>query len=199
MNKPAKPLSRNSTGAKGSKGAKRAAGPQGAERAERVAAPPLALTLYWRGDRLERLELGWIEGKDGAPELPVAASPEAHAVHKALTRLAAGQDAKFPDLPLCWDALPAFTALVLRTLFEQVPSGRTVTYAELAAMAGQPGKARAVGQAMARNPWPLVVPCHRVLGAGGALTGYTNPHGLDLKALLLALESGQGQDQSARG
>ncbi|MDO9630512.1 MAG: MGMT family protein, partial [Humidesulfovibrio sp.] len=127
-----------------------------------------------------------------AESLPTAASPEARAVHQALALLAAGQPAAFPPLPLCWEALPPFTADVLRTLYEQVPCGRTVTYGELAALAGHPGKARAVGQAMARNPWPLVVPCHRVLGAGGALTGYTNPHGLDLKALLLALESGQG-------
>jgi methylated-DNA-[protein]-cysteine S-methyltransferase len=77
---------------------------------------------------------------------------------------------------------------VLRSLLENVPHGGTVSYGELGALAGHPGKARAVGQAMARNPWPLVVPCHRVLGAAGALTGYTNPHGLDLKSLLLRLE-----------
>ena len=163
------------------------------ERMERLTAPPLELTLHWRGGQVERLTLGKAAAASGAPCLPPAASPEARAVHQALTLLAAGKPAKFPNLPLCWDALPPFTADILRTLYEQVPSGQTVTYGQLAALAGHPGKARAVGQAMARNPWPLIVPCHRVLGAGGALTGYTNPHGLDLKALLLALESGQGQ------
>jgi methylated-DNA-[protein]-cysteine S-methyltransferase len=158
------------------------------ERVERVAAPPLALTLFWRGGRVVRLALGKAEAQALAPDV----SPEAKAVHKALTLLAAGQAAEFPDLPLCWDGVPPFTADILRTLLEQVPAGRTVTYGGLAELAGHPGKARAVGQAMARNPWPLVVPCHRVLGADGALTGYTNPHGLDLKALLLALESGRG-------
>ena len=175
--------------------------PQGTEQAqqpglsartERLAAPPLSLTLHWRGGQVLRLELGKAETEALAPD----ASPEAQAVHQALLLLTAGRAAgratEFPALPLCWDALPPFTADILRTLLAQVPAGRTVTYGQLAALAGHPGKARAVGQAMARNPWPLVVPCHRVLGANGALTGYTNPHGLDLKALLLALESCPG-------
>ncbi|MDO9082954.1 MAG: MGMT family protein [Humidesulfovibrio sp.] len=162
-----------------------------------MAAQPLALTLFWRGGQVLRLELGRAEDNI----VPPGASPEARAVHAALQRLAAGQAALFPALPLCWDAVPRFTAEILRTLLERVPAGGTVTYGELAALAGHPGKARAVGQAMARNPWPLLVPCHRVLGAGGALTGYTNPHGLDLKALLLSLESvgGRGAGQGAKG
>jgi methylated-DNA-[protein]-cysteine S-methyltransferase len=164
------------------------------EREERLAAPPLELTLHWRGGQVARLTLGRADARSGPQPLPPDASPEARAVHQALALLAAGEPAKFPDLPLRWDALPPFTVEILQTLYRQVQSGQTVTYGALAALAGHPGKARAVGQAMARNPWPLIVPCHRVLGAGGALTGYTNPHGLDLKALLLALESGQGAE-----
>jgi len=156
----------------------------GADRVEIVAAPPLALRLYWRGGVLTHLELRRAEARELQPD----ASPEACAVHKALSRLAEGKEAAFPSLPLAWETLPAFTRQVLQTLYERVGSGSTVTYGELAALSGQGGKARAVGQAMARNPWPLIVPCHRVLGAGGGLTGYTNPHGLDLKALLLRLE-----------
>jgi len=154
------------------------------ERVEIVAAPPLALALCWRGAELVRLDLRRAE----APQLPADASPEACAVHAALARLAAGEPAEFPRLPLAWGQLAPFTRTVLETLYGSVGFGATVTYGELARLAGQPGKARAVGQAMARNPWPLVVPCHRVLGAGGGLTGYTNPHGLELKALLLRLE-----------
>lgn len=155
-----------------------------AEFEELVAVPPLSLRLYWRAGRIARLSLGRAE----ADSLPSAASPEAAAIHAALARLALGSPADFPPLPLDWDGVPPFTRSVLAALFEGVPHGRTVTYGGLAKLAGHPGKARAVGQAMARNPWPLVVPCHRVLGAGGGLTGYTNPHGLDLKALLLRLE-----------
>jgi O-6-methylguanine DNA methyltransferase len=67
-----------------------------------------------------------------------------------------------------------------------VPRGRVVTYAELARRAGKPRAARAVGQAMARNPCPVVVPCHRVVGSDGSLVGYGG--GIDLKAHMLGLE-----------
>lgn len=160
---------------------------EGVERVERVAAPPLALTLNWRGGRIVSLHLRRAE----APCLEPDASETARGLHAALERLAKGLPADFPDLPLEWEQLPPFTRQVLAALHEQVGHGRTVTYGGLAALAGHPGKARAVGQVMARNPWPLVVPCHRVLGAGGALTGYTNPHGLSLKELLLHMESGR--------
>lgn len=67
-----------------------------------------------------------------------------------------------------------------------IPAGATVTYGELAARLGRPGAARAVGAAVARNPISIVVPCHRVVGAGGALTGYAG--GLAAKRRLLAAE-----------
>lgn len=158
--------------------------PGAAERVETVSAPPLSLRIHWRGGRIAQLDLRRADKN----ELAADASPEARAVHAALVRLAKGQAPDFPELPLDWDILPAFTRCVLETLYARVPAGQTLTYGQLAALSGQKGKARAVGQAMARNPWPLVVPCHRVLGSGGGLTGYTNPHGLDLKALLLKLE-----------
>ena len=67
-----------------------------------------------------------------------------------------------------------------------IPRGQTRTYGELARMAGSPGAARAVGQAMARNPWPIIVPCHRVLGSDGALTGFGG--GVDMKRRMLQME-----------
>jgi methylated-DNA-[protein]-cysteine S-methyltransferase len=66
--------------------------------------------------------------------------------------------------------------------------GRTVSYAELAQRAGCPGSARAAGAATGRNPIGIIVPCHRILGSDGSLTGYAG--GLDRKRALLALESG---------
>ncbi len=162
-------------------------GDAGVERVEQVAVPPLGLTVNWRGGRITSLHLRRAEG----PRLDADASEAARGLHAALSRLAGGQPADFPDLPLDWEQLPPFTRQVLDALYCRVGHGKTVTYGELAALSGQKGKARAVGQAMARNPWPLVVPCHRVLGSDGALTGYTNPHGLPLKELLLNMESGR--------
>jgi methylated-DNA-[protein]-cysteine S-methyltransferase len=90
------------------------------------------------------------------------------------------------DLPV---ALPAtatpFARRVLRAV-AQIPYGATRTYGEIATRAGHPGAARAVGQIMARNPLPLVIPCHRVVAAGGRLGGFGG--GLPLKRTLLALE-----------
>lgn len=77
----------------------------------------------------------------------------------------------------------------LRDVFaalREIPYGATVTYGELAALAGHPAKARAVGQAMHRNPVPIFVPCHRVVPAGGGSGGWSGPTGW--KERLLALE-----------
>jgi methylated-DNA-[protein]-cysteine S-methyltransferase len=84
---------------------------------------------------------------------------------------------------------------VLRVLRQEVGFGRVVSYGELAGLAGNERAARAVGGALARNLWPLLVPCHRVVGAGGALTGFTNPCGLEMKRYLLELES-TGSDRA---
>ena len=81
--------------------------------------------------------------------------------------------------------LPAFQQLVLAEL-ARVPYGRTTTYGELGARVGKPSAARAVGRALNRNPIPIVLPCHRVLGARGELIGYAG--GLGRKEQLLALE-----------
>jgi methylated-DNA-[protein]-cysteine S-methyltransferase len=71
----------------------------------------------------------------------------------------------------------------------QIPPGSTLTYGQLAARAGHPRAARAVGNCMAANRIPLIVPCHRVVGADGALRGYSANGGLRLKQSLLDLES----------
>jgi methylated-DNA-[protein]-cysteine S-methyltransferase len=71
-----------------------------------------------------------------------------------------------------------------------VPYGQTATYAQIAAAVGRPSACRAVGAANGRNPLPVIVPCHRVIGAAGALTGYGG--GLDRKRSLLDLEAGAG-------
>lgn len=143
----------------------------------------MTLELTWNGEAIAQARLGLAAARPKG-----GSSAVARRVELALADLVAGREADFSGLPLHWEALPPFTRAVLETLYARVPSGTTVTYGRLAELAGHRGKARAVGGAMARNPWPLIVPCHRVLGSDGSLTGYTNPHGLDLKALLLGLE-----------
>jgi len=89
------------------------------------------------------------------------------------------------DLSLDLRGLPTFTVSVLREL-ARVPYGATTTYGSLAKRAGHPRAARAVGSVMNRNRIPIVLPCHRVVGASGDLVGYAG--GLDRKATLLELE-----------
>jgi methylated-DNA-[protein]-cysteine S-methyltransferase len=88
------------------------------------------------------------------------------------------------DLPLDLRVAP-FHEAVLHEL-ARVPYGRTDTYGSLAARVGRPKAARAVGTVMNRNPIPIVLPCHRIVGASGALTGYAG--GLEVKRALLELE-----------
>jgi methylated-DNA-[protein]-cysteine S-methyltransferase len=89
------------------------------------------------------------------------------------------------DLSLDLRALPPFTVSVLREL-ARVPYGETTTYGALASRVGRPRAARAVGTVMNRNRIPIVLPCHRVVGASGDLVGYAG--GLDRKIRLLELE-----------
>jgi len=89
------------------------------------------------------------------------------------------------DFDLDLRAIPEFHVRVLREL-AQVPYGATTTYGTLAARVGRPQAARAVGTVMHRNPIPIVLPCHRVVGANGKLVGYAG--GLDVKERLLRLE-----------
>jgi methylated-DNA-[protein]-cysteine S-methyltransferase len=89
------------------------------------------------------------------------------------------------DVELDLAAVPAFHRSVLDEL-TRIPYGETRTYGSLAARVGSPKAARAVGGACNRNPIPIVVPCHRVVGSTGSLVGYAG--GLERKRALLALE-----------
>ena len=89
------------------------------------------------------------------------------------------------DLAVDLAAVPGFQRLVLEEL-ARVPYGDTSTYGGLAARIGRPRAARAVGGALNRNPVPIVLPCHRVVGAGGSLVGYGG--GVERKRALLDLE-----------
>lgn len=93
------------------------------------------------------------------------------------------------SLPIDWSGYTAFQEAVLRETLK-IPYGETRSYGEIAAAVGKAGAARAVGQAEKRNQVPLVIPCHRVIGADGSLTGYGGRGNTELKARLLAFERG---------
>jgi methylated-DNA-[protein]-cysteine S-methyltransferase len=113
-----------------------------------------------------------------------ADDPVLSAARVQLTEYFAGRRTEFA-LPLAPQGTP-FQRAVWAAI-ATVPYGATVAYRELAARAGRPGSVRAAGTATGRNPLTIVVPCHRIVGADGALTGYAG--GLERKRALLALEA----------
>jgi len=114
--------------------------------------------------RMQRLNPTLAEGTQDAPALAL------YAVER-IRALLHGERDDLLDLPLDMSRLPSFHRRVYETV-RRVGPGRTITYGELAGRLGEPGAARAVGQALSRNPFAPVVPCHRVLAAPGALSGY---------------------------
>lgn len=91
------------------------------------------------------------------------------------------------DLPIDFSDYSTFAVAVLNAL-QTVPFGTTVSYGELAAMAGHPGAARAVGRVVGANRTPILIPCHRVIGSNGKLVGYSAAGGLETKRWLLEFE-----------
>jgi methylated-DNA-[protein]-cysteine S-methyltransferase len=123
-------------------------------------------------NRAESLRVDWHFAPSAFPE----------AIHQ-LQAYFAGRLKVF-DLPLAPQGTP-FQQKVWKAL-QAIPYGQTICYAELAQAVGKPGAARAVGAANRCNPLPIVIPCHRVIGKDGRLTGYRG--GLELKQKLLQLE-----------
>jgi methylated-DNA-[protein]-cysteine S-methyltransferase len=117
--------------------------------------------------------------------------PSVQAVVDDITALLAGRPRDLRAAVLDMQGLPAFHCRVYE-LARGIPPGETTTYGGLAARLGEPGAARAVGQAMGSNPFPLIVPCHRVLPAGGGLGGFSLPGGAATKRRLLEIERAPG-------
>jgi methylated-DNA-[protein]-cysteine S-methyltransferase len=88
------------------------------------------------------------------------------------------------------DGVPEFHQRVYEVA-RTIPAGATLTYGEIARRVGDPGAARAVGQALGRNPFAVIVPCHRVTAARGKAGGFSAPGGRATKLTLLAIEGGQ--------
>jgi methylated-DNA-[protein]-cysteine S-methyltransferase len=133
-------------------------------------------------------ELVFEEGRLAWHELPRAraeAPSGEHALAERLRSYFAGGDDDFADVELDADGWTPFQQDVVAAL-RRVPRGEVVTYGELAALAGRPRAQRAAGNICAHNRFPIVVPCHRVVGANGL--GSYGSLGLDYKRRLLALE-----------
>jgi methylated-DNA-[protein]-cysteine S-methyltransferase len=92
-----------------------------------------------------------------------------------------------PDISVDFNGFGNFSRKVLTTC-RNIEFGRTISYSELAKKAGRPAASRAVGNVMAKNPMPLIIPCHRVLRTDGKMGGFSAPGGISLKRKMLTLE-----------
>jgi methylated-DNA-[protein]-cysteine S-methyltransferase len=140
----------------------------------------------------------WLPGADAAatrravlrrhPDAQEATPPPpiADAIDR-ITQLLAGDEVDLSHVRLDMTGVPEFQQQVYDVI-RALPRGVTMTYGEIAAKVGASGAAQAVGQAMGHNPFPIVVPCHRVLAAGGANGGFSAPGGVETKLKLLAIE-----------
>lgn len=109
-------------------------------------------------------------------------------LRQQLEDYACGLPVNFSQVKTSYIQQTAFQTAVVKAA-KRIGYGKTCSYGELARAAGSPGAARAVGSVMSSNPLPIIVPCHRVLAAGGKLGGFSAPRGIQLKKQMLALES----------
>jgi methylated-DNA-[protein]-cysteine S-methyltransferase len=104
-----------------------------------------------------------------------------------MTRLLAGEPADLARVSLDLRGVSEFNRRVY-AVTRTIPPGETLTYGEVAAQIGEPGASRAVGHALGENPFPIVVPCHRVLAAGGRTGGFSARGGIETKLRMLSIE-----------
>lgn len=121
----------------------------------------------------------------GAPEHPP--QPDVQRAVEGMAALLRGEPTDLADVRLDLDGLPEFHRRVY-AIARAIPPGETLRYGDIAARLGQPGSARAVGRALGANPFPIIVPCHRVLAAGGGTGGFSATGGVVTKLRMLAIE-----------
>jgi methylated-DNA-[protein]-cysteine S-methyltransferase len=152
--------------------------------------------IAWQGDALRGMQLpepsearDWARLRQRFPDLEPGEPPAwvREAIGSVQAFLSGGLDTDLAEIPLALDGVGEWERQVYEAA-RTIPTGRTLTYGELALQLGDPGKARAVGQALGRNPWPIVIPCHRITAAGGATGGFSAPGGATTKLKLLEIE-----------
>jgi methylated-DNA-[protein]-cysteine S-methyltransferase len=121
------------------------------------------------------------------------------AIHEAITgmvSLLGGERRDLSQIVLDQAGIDPFRQSVFAAA-RRIEPGTTATYGEIARSIGSPGAARAVGAALGSNPFPIIVPCHRILAADGALTGFSSPGGIVTKRRMLEIEGAPGFTQEA--
>lgn len=151
------------------------------------------MAAAWRGRRLARFVFGHATAKQAAAAIADHAAKDFGTAEDhsqfvdTLQAFARGDAVDLSWIELDTDHMTAFQKQVTEQC-RRIPAGKTMTYGELAACAKSPKAARAVGNVMAGNRFPLIVPCHRVVGCQGALGGFSAPDGISMKQRLLRLE-----------
>ncbi|GAB3166533.1 methylated-DNA--[protein]-cysteine S-methyltransferase [Amycolatopsis sp. NPDC004378] len=145
--------------------------------------------LAWRDDVVVGTSLpssslrAWFSRRfpEGAP------GPGAQAAVDGIVALLGGARADLTSVELDMAGVPEFNRRAYE-IARTIPPGKTLTYGDIAHRLGQPGSAQAVGQAMGHNPFPIIVPCHRVLAAGGKDGGFSARGGVETKRRMLVIE-----------
>lgn len=151
------------------------------------------MAINFQGDRLAALVFDHEDPQSAVVALPGASpttllSPLQQEIQARLTAFAAGERVEFIDIEVVPQWETPFASRVVEVCRE-IPYGETLSYGDVAAQAGSPGAARAVGNVMSSNNVPLVVPCHRVVGSHKSLGGYSARGGIAVKKRLLELEA----------
>jgi methylated-DNA-[protein]-cysteine S-methyltransferase len=130
------------------------------------------------------------------PEAAETDAPPAHILEAEadIRRLLEGEKPMLTEVAIDQARVPEFNRRVYE-IARAIPPGETLTYGEIAVKLGDRLLAREVGQALGANPWPIVVPCHRVTAAGGQLGGFSAPGGQQTKLRLLAIEGARAAAQ----
>ncbi|MBX7248902.1 MAG: methylated-DNA--[protein]-cysteine S-methyltransferase [Caulobacteraceae bacterium] len=129
----------------------------------------------------ERAARACPEAAETTPPAPVAA-----AIGR-IQALLSGERDDLTDIELDWSEVPAFDRSVLE-ICRAIPPGETLTYGDIARRLGDLALSRGVGQALGRNPFPIIVPCHRVLGSDGKVGGFSANGGVETKLKMLTIE-----------
>jgi methylated-DNA-[protein]-cysteine S-methyltransferase len=145
--------------------------------------PEAAPGATW--DRLRRRHPEAIETSAPPPAIQ-------RAIERITDLLSGGRD-DLTDIELDFSRVSAFNRRVYE-IARAIPPGQTLTYGQVAKAMDDPHAARAVGKALGENPWPIVVPCHRVLGADGKSGGFSAPGGVETKARMLTIERARTND-----